>query len=431
MVVGSDCSCLYTSLFRGEAAYGRMVWTIWDSNAPIRRRYQDLNWRFSYPNSVAEQRLFQNVNHFLKMCSDLFLKYRNHQRSYELHRARWQIAANAVSQAAYIMACVYFIAEVIHGHIQIGTFTFLLASVASFSQATSNLFTNLGKHYADSLFVTDCFRVIDLPKKIRPEQNPVSLKSSRAPEIVFDGVSFKYPGSETYALRNVSLCITPGEHLGLIGKNGAGKTTFIKLLCRLYDCTDGKITIDGINLRDLDLESWYKRLGVLAQSYQSYYFPVKEVIHLGDSSSAFDIERVKRAAAVTEANEFISKWPDQYDQMLGKEFEGGKEPSWGQWQKLGLARVLYRNAQVLLLYEPTANLDAEAEANIFDRLRKVEDEQTILLISHRFSTVLNTDRILVFSEGRIVEQGSHFDLLEKNGLYSNLFNLQKRGYIVQ
>ena len=197
-----------------EAAYGRMVWTIWDSNAPIRRRYQDLNWRFSYPNSVAELRLFQNVNHFLKMCSDLFLKYRNHQRSYELHRARWQVAANAVSQAAYIMACVYFIAEVIHGHIQIGTFTFLLASVASFSQATSNLFTNLGKHYADSLFVTDCFRVIELPKKIRPEQNPVSLKSSRAPEIVFDGVSFKYPGSETYALRNVSLCITPGEHLG-------------------------------------------------------------------------------------------------------------------------------------------------------------------------------------------------------------------------
>ena len=179
------------------------------------------------------------------------------------------------------------------------------------------------------------------------------------------------------------------------------------------------------------MESWYKRLGVLAQSYQSYYFPVKEVIHLGDSSSAFDIERVKRAAAVTEADEFISKWPDQYDQMLGKEFEGGKEPSWGQWQKLGLARVLYRNAQVLLLDEPTAYLDAEAEANIFDRLRKVEDEQTILLISHRFSTVLNTDRILVFSEGRIVEQGSHFDLLEKNGLYSNLFNLQKRGYIVQ
>ena len=423
-------ACTLPSLWV-EATYGRMVWTIWDSDAPIRRRYQDLNWRFSLPNSVVELRLFQNTRHFLKMCSDLFLKYRANQRTYEAYRMKWQIAANAVSQTAYLLACVYFCGVVIRGDIQIGTFNFLLVAVSSFSQATSTLFMNLGKHYSDSLFVTDCFRVIDLPKQIKSAPNPVAITSREIPEIVFDEVSFKYPGSDAYALRNVSVRIAPNERLGLVGKNGAGKSTFIKLLCRLYDCTEGKITIDGVDIRELDMASWYERLGVLTQGYESYYFPVKEVIHLGDTFSELDIERVKQAAVFTEADDFIRRWPDQYDQMLGKQFEGGEEPSWGQWQKLALARVLYRNPHVLILDEPTASMDAEAEAKIFDRLRGMEGQHTMLLISHRFSTLRNSDRILVFSEGRIIERGSHRDLLEQNGVYSDLFNLQARGYVTR
>ncbi len=415
-----------------EVFYGKRVWSIWDSNAKIRRRYQDLGWRFSHPNSVVELCLFQNVRYFFRLCKSLFLQYRDEQRSYETSRTAWQVITNVVSQAAYLIAAIYFIAQVVNGQIQIGTFSFLLGAIGSFGWAISSLFMNLGEQYADNLFVSDFFRVIDLPRVIKPPQKPVRLTSSAVPEIVFDNVSFRYPGSNDFALQDVSVRIAPGDKIGVVGKNGAGKSTFIKLLCRLYDCTDGRITIDGIDIQELELQSWYERLGVMSQNYQIYHFPVKEAIYLGDTSSPLDLDRVKRAARQSEADEFIAAWPEQYDQMLGKQFEGGREPSWGQWQKLALARALYRDAPVLVLDEPTASVDAEAEAKIFEGFRNLERTQSLLLVSHRFSTVRNNvDTILLFDEGRLKERGSHQELLDLQGQYSHLFNLQAEGYAVQ
>ena len=185
---------------------------------------------------------------------------------------------------------------------------------------------NLGEQYADNLFVSDCFRIIDLPRVIRPPQNPVRLTCSGVPEIIFDNVSFKYPGSDAFALQSVSVRIAPGDKIGVVGKNGAGKSTFIKLLCRLYDCTDGKITIDGIDIQELELQSWYERLGVLAQNYQIYHFPVKETIHLGNTRAPLDFERVKQAAQQTQADGFIAAGPEKYDQMPGTNLKVERSP---------------------------------------------------------------------------------------------------------
>ncbi|MDP3696554.1 MAG: ATP-binding cassette domain-containing protein, partial [Candidatus Taylorbacteria bacterium] len=280
----------------------------------------------------------------------------------------------------------------------------------------------------DSFFVSDIFKLLDMKPVIKKSEKGIVLDSHKTFEIAFEHVTFVYPGTKKAVLKDFSLKISPGEKIALVGVNGAGKTTFVKLLCRFYEPDEGKITIDGHDLREIDLESWYSQLGAIFQDYSRYHFIVKEAIALGRTGNISSLEKVKEAAKASEADTFIEEWEKKYEQMLGKEFTEGVEPSIGQWQKLALARTFYRDPLVLILDEPTSSIDAEAEAKIFEKLEALPKDRTVILISHRFSTVRQADKIGVVEDGQLKELGSHEDLLKLNGTYARLFTLQAKGY---
>ena len=246
--------------------------------------------------------------------------------------------------------------------------------------------------------------------------------------IEFRHVSFCYPGSDVYVLRDINLHIQPGERIALVGLNGAGKTTLIKLLTRLYDPTDGQVLLDGVDLRDYDLTSLHQRFGVIFQDFVRYQFTVRENIGFGQVDALDDLARIKDAADRGGASPIIENMPQGYDTMLGRRWEKGQELSGGQWQKIALARAFMRKAEVLVLDEPTSALDAEAEYEVFRRFGELMEGRIAVLISHRFSTVRMADRIVVLSAGKILELGSHAELIQLDGAYARLFNLQAEGY---
>lgn len=411
-----------------ELKYGRDTWSLYDEDAEVRRRYWDLHDHFSGLASIVEMRLFQNIPFFTKKIYKLYTDFQNKQRKLEKRRLYLKLLSMLVLQGAGMVVVVWSVFEVLRGNIQIGLFTFFLASLGDFRESISSLFSNVARQYEDSLFVTDIFTFLSLPKVLKAPARPLSLPRSQVPDIVFDNVSFVYPGTQKLVLKNINLSIPAGHKVALVGVNGSGKTTLVKLLCRFYDPTEGRILVGGKDLRELNLDSWYRQMGILFQEYSKYHFPVSESIALGDTKLKYSLQKVKDAAVLGEANKFIENWPGGYGQMLGREFTNGIEPSIGQWQKLALARVFYRDPHVLVLDEPTASIDAEAEAKIFERLEKVAVGKTLIMISHRFSTVRKAHQIVVISNGEIVEQGSHEDLMMHDRVYAQLFRLQAKGY---
>jgi len=257
----------------------------------------------------------------------------------------------------------------------------------------------------------------------------VDLSPSPLPPVIeFRNVSFRYPKTERDILKNFSLIIKPGEKIALVGENGAGKTTIIKLLLRFYDATNGEILIDGVNIKELSLEQWHKHIGALFQDFIKYQFTFRENVSFGNLEEKNKEELLKDAISKSGAADYLKNLPDGLDQVLGKMFDRGIDLSGGQWQKLALARAFFRNAPLLILDEPTSAIDAKAEYEIFENVQKLQKDKTVIIISHRFSTVRNADRILVLDGGKIIEEGSHEKLMKENGLYAELFNLQAKGY---
>ncbi len=411
-----------------EAIYGKEVWGIWNSKAEIRRRFWDIESHFRHLHKLTELRLFQNVNFFFRTIQELFEAFQKEAKKSEKKKLFLQLLSIVFSQIMIAFAIFWFVSEVINGSLLVGTLTFILASMAGLRQALSGLFQNLGKQYQDSLFISDVFKFLDLEPVIPKPEKPIKLNPDKAPTITFENVSFAYPRTEKMVLKNFSLKITPGEKIAIVGVNGAGKTTFVKLLCRFYDPTSGRITVDGHDLKEIDLESWYYQLGIIFQDYAQYHFLIKDAIALGRTGKETDIEKVKEAAKASEADIFIEEFDKKYEQMLGKEFTEGIEPSIGQWQKLALARIFYRDPKILILDEPTSSIDAEAEAKIFEKLESLSDDKTVILISHRFSTVRKANQIVIIEDGSIKELGTHEELLKLNGTYARLFNIQAKGY---
>ncbi len=411
-----------------ELKYSDTVWTIHTSRAEVRRKFWEYRYHLQRLSALTELKLFQNVNHFIRMISDLFRGFHKEEFANEKRKVVLSFGSLVISQIAQAFVIIWFVWQVIQGNLLIGTLTFFLASIQNLRQALSGLLQNLGRQYQDSLFVTDLFKFLDLQPRLDKAKKSHRLTINKAPEIRFDQVTFRYPDTDTDVLKKISLTINPGEKLAIIGINGAGKSTMIKLLCRFYDPTEGRILIDGVDLKKIDLESWYTNLGVIFQEYSNYSLTVKDLIALGRSSKPLKISSVKEAAVSSESNTFIEQWKDKYDQFLGKQFTGGIEPSVGQWQKLALSRMFYRDPFVIILDEPTSSIDAEAEAKIFERLEAMPDDRTVILISHRFSTVRQASRIVVLEGGGIAELGTHEELLVKNGLYARLFTLQAKGY---
>ncbi|MEM6263276.1 MAG: ATP-binding cassette domain-containing protein, partial [Bacteroidota bacterium] len=279
-----------------------------------------------------------------------------------------------------------------------------------------------------ALYLQDLFDFLAINPNITSGKDAIVPPATFKEGFEFQGVGFRYPNSRKYAVRNLSFTLKAGEKLALVGENGAGKTTLVKLLGRMYDPDEGRILLDGVDIREYDLAAYRKRIGVIFQDYVRYQMNVSENIAVGQIDQLEDQARIRHAAEKSLAEPVIKGLPGQYGQMLGKKFEDGVELSGGQWQKIALGRAYMREAELLILDEPTAALDARAEYEVFQRFSDLTQNKTAVLISHRFSTVRMADRILVLENGQMLELGTHEELLRQDGTYAELFNLQAEGY---
>lgn len=278
------------------------------------------------------------------------------------------------------------------------------------------------------LFARDYFQLIDRAPRLVDRANAYQLSTRTAPEITFENVGFSYAVGKPAVFSDLSFTIRPGEHVALVGENGAGKTTIIKLLMRFYRPTSGRILIDGVDLQDIAIETWYDRLATLFQDFNQYPLPIHENISIGRSSVPPQQTKVKQAAARSDVASFVKHYPHQWETVLDSSFEKGVEPSGGQWQRVALARAFYRDAPVLILDEPTSAIDAKAEYDIFNNIFEKYHDRTALIVSHRFSTVRRAHRIIVLDRGKIVEEGTHHTLMTHRNLYHELFTKQAEGY---
>jgi ATP-binding cassette subfamily B protein len=310
----------------------------------------------------------------------------------------------------------------------IGQFSFYSGVVFQFNSAVGVTLGSLTTALENNRYMTDFYNFMDTPSLLPSPVRPVVLADGHVPEIRFEHVSFHYPNSKKLVFKDMNLTITPGERVALVGENGVGKSTLIKLLLRFYDVTDGKITVDGHDLRDLDLDSWYSLIGVLFQDFSRYPFDVHDNIRMGRIDRPADDAEISHAAQLAGFDHIARDLPHGYQTVLDNSFDEGVEPSGGQWQRVALARAFYRQAPVLILDEPTAAIDAKAEYEIFNNIFREHNGKSALIVSHRFSTVRKADRILVFEKGQMIEHGSHEELMARGGLYHDMFTKQAEGY---
>lgn len=282
--------------------------------------------------------------------------------------------------------------------------------------------------YEDNLFLSNLYEFLDLKPKVAEPLHPTPVTRPMQTGIVFDHVSFQYPTGSRKVIEDISLTIRPGEKVALVGENGAGKTTLIKLLCRLYDPTEGRITLDGVDLRQFEISALRREIGVIFQDYSRYHLTARENIWFGNINLPSDDERIVTAGRQAGADDVITSLPNGYETVIGKWFEGGEELSIGEWQKVALARAFLRDAQIIVLDEPTSSLDVKGEYEVFKKFRQLADGQAAILISHRFSTVRMADRIYVLNGGRIIENGTHDELVQLGGMYAHLFETQAQYY---
>ncbi len=411
-----------------QIVFSRFSWIIWDMNTPYRKKFSYLQELIQDRDSVKELKVFGLRLTFLNDIIANQRKFFTENKAVANKQFKVNTVFNFFDTLVLVGISVFVIFQAITRKITIGDVSFYESVISNFSNGIGGLFRNISRIFEHSLYNKHVFEVLDLEPKIKIPANPKKIDFNQTPKIEFKNTSYKYPGSDRYVFNDFSLTINPGEKIALVGENGSGKTTLVKLLARFYDVDEGEILINGTNLKDLDLESWYKTLGILFQDFIKYEYPVKENILFGKIWEKEDLEMIIEAAKDAGAQPMIKKFEKEYDQMLGRTFEGGLELSGGQWQKIALARAFYRNAPVLILDEPTSAIDARAESEIFNKVEKLSKDKTVLIISHRFSTVRNADKIYVIDKGSIIEQGSHQELLKLNGEYATLFKLQAKGY---
>ncbi|HEX4277438.1 MAG TPA: ABC transporter ATP-binding protein [Bryobacteraceae bacterium] len=414
--------------FTGESHFILDSFALARRLTPLRRELDYLRVLGSSRDSAKEVRVFGLRDYLEGRYKERSEEVIYHTRRHAARRVLWATGLGVVASAGYYACYASLVLDTWEGRITVGTLTFLAGAVAAANGQLQLVFSQFSHVSEQALFLTDLIGFLDVKPLIASRPHAIAAPRPLREGIEFRNVSFRYPGNAKYVLRHLSFKIPVGEHVALVGENGEGKTTLVKLLARLYEPTSGAIYLDGVDLRDYKLEDLRSQVGIIFQDFFRYDFPVRENIGAGRVERIHDDDAVWDAARKSGVDAVVNRLPGQLEQMLGRRFEGGVELSGGQWQRVALARAYIRNAQVLILDEPTASLDAAAEAEVFRNFATLMQNRTAILISHRFSTVRMADRILVLRDGQICEEGSHEKLTALGGLYAHLFELQAANY---
>ncbi len=414
--------------FVGESHFNALNYSLNFQWTQERRQLEYLRQTGASVDTAKEVKIF-GLHHFLvdrfRSLSQAFLLA---NRRLARRRAAWGTLLAALGTLGYYVAYAYIAWRTVHGDFSIGDLTFLAGSFRRLRQLLEGLLVGFSQVAGQAMYLDDLYSFFDIEPEIVSKPGAAAIPRPITTGFVFENVGFRYPEASRWALRGVDFQLQAGEVLALVGENGAGKTTLVKLLARLYDPDEGRILLDGRDLRDYDLDDLRANIGVIFQDFVRFHMTAAENIGVGQIDAMGDRERIEAAARRAMADEVITGLPRGYDQVIGRRFKTGVDLSGGQWQKVAIARAYMRDAQVMILDEPTAALDARSEYEVFQRFRELSDNRTAVLISHRFASVRMADRILVMADGRIESSGTHEELMAAGGRYAELFELQAEGY---
>ena len=414
--------------FLGEAHFNAQSYALTYARTAERRELDYVRQTGASVETAKEVKIF-GLNTFLieryrALSGDFYLA----NRTLAIRRAGWGGVLTALGTVGYYVAYGYLAWRTLSGHFTIGDLTFLAGSFRRLRTLLESMLIGFSTTAGQALYLDDLFSFFEIEPEIRSPEHPRPFPRPIREGFTFDDVGFIYPGAERWAVRHLNFTLHAGEVLALVGENGAGKTTLVKLLARLYDPDEGRILLDGHDLREYDLEELRANIGVIFQDFVRYHLTAADNIAVGRIEAREDRARIEQAAQRSLADEVIRRLPAGYDQVIGKRFRSGVDLSGGEWQKVAIARAYMRDAELLILDEPTAALDARSEFEVFQRFKELSAGKTAVLISHRFSSVRMADRILVLSEGTVEASGTHAELLAQRGRYAELFELQAAGY---
>ncbi len=413
--------------FIAETKFAGEAFRLFSWRAPETRQQHYIENLLAREDFVTEVKLYQIGDMLLGRYHNLFDQLYGEDRDLTLRRGLWGYLLSLVSTGAFYTAYAWIVLETVAGRISLGDMTMYLTVFRQGQSTFAGVLTSIGGMYEDNLYLSNLYDFLE--EKVPKSKGRATQGLKPRDGIRLENVSFTYPGSSQPALRNISLHLKPGEKLAIVGENGSGKTTLIKLLTRLYTPDSGRILLDGLNLEEWDVDVLRRRIGVIFQNFVRYQFTVGENIGVGDVEHIENNNLWQTAAQKGMAQPFINQLPQGFQTQLGRWFKGGQELSGGQWQKIALSRAFMRTqADILVLDEPTSAMDAQAEFEIFNHFRALTQNQMVLLISHRFSTVRMADNIVVIEGGEVLEQGTHEELLQTGGRYAKLFMLQAAGY---
>ena len=414
--------------FLGESYFNSKNYALSRSQTPERRELDYLRYLGASDETAKEVKIFGLSDFITDRFKTLSDRFYSDNSKLAVRRSLWGTFFSVLGTLGYYAAYAFIIYETVTGKSSVGSLTFLAGSFRQLSGLMETMLSRFTVVSQGAIYLNDFIDFFEIKPSITQNQNALTFPNPIQTGFVFENVGFQYRNTDRWANRNLSFTLKPGEKLALVGENGAGKTTLVKLLARLYDPTEGRILLDGKDLKEYELEGLRYNLGIIFQDYIRYQMTLYQNIAVGNIKELDNEALVKRAATESLADKLALKFPEAYQQWLGRRFNDGVELSGGEWQKVALARAYMKDAQVLILDEPTAALDARAEYEVFQRFAELTKGKSAVLISHRFSTARLADRILVLENGTLLESGTHQELVKADGRYAELFNLQAKGY---